>query len=444
VIYIADIFLLFLLFMEKIMKNRSPSSLTPLAFGILSGLGVLSTQAMGQTWGYTRTDISGQIKIDTKYLSTVRAADSVTVAIGSGCAFGTCGTDGGGCENEIDIDTSVTPDGASVNASELLRRCIGSPICFVSQGSFSASLGLESSTHSRIHVNYSRGDSRYKSDGCPGCSEIIGTGSMGGSWAAAWPLNAPGGIDSIDVVLKNQSSIWSTSGDCVPALTGGTGSPEPIHAGSFNRITATYYDEFDQAVGTETYQGVFFLDHYPDGSETDSQSYFGDLYDVANELTGSVWYPAFACEVGASCSWASTNKDFEFAFTPPAGAVYVGFDGETTTLVGDPLDVNEDEVVDYFDRVDLALSVGSTVNDAEYQAHADLDHDGDVDQDDIDIIDAHPCIGDVNGDGFVDGNDVTQFINWFNASNPNADLTGDGVFDFFDTADYLTIYATGC
>jgi hypothetical protein len=270
---------------------------------------------------------------------------------------------------------------------------------------------------------------------------------MNGTWAAAWPLNAPGGIDSIDVVLKNHSSNWSSSGDCDPRSAGSVVA-DPVHTSVFNRVTATYYDSSDQVVGTESYQGVIFVDHFPDGSGTNSQSYFGDLYDAANETSGTpsgeIEFPEPACPYPSSCSWTTTDKDFEFSFTPPAGAVYVAYDGETTTLQGDALDVNEDGEVDYFDRVDIALHAGTTVNDVGYAAHADLDRDGDVDQDDIDILDAHPCIADTDGDADVDGDDLTQFVDWYNASNPNADLTGDGVFDSFDVYDYLAIHATGC
>tara|TARA_R110002095_G_scaffold213166_1_gene203358 strand:+ start:682 stop:1971 length:1290 start_codon:yes stop_codon:yes gene_type:complete len=420
---------------------------TPLSICISAGLGLLVTPAIGQSWSYSKNYVSGQIEIDTYYLSTVKVADSVTAASGSGCAYGSCVSDPG-CENESDTDTTITPESAAVNASKTLYRCPGGGTCFVAHGKFAASLGLESSTHSRININYSRGDSSWKSDCDSSCSSSTGTGVMNGSWAAAWPLNAPGGIDSIDVVLKNHSSNWSSSDDCTPRSGGVDVDADPVHTSSFNRITATYYDEYDQVVGTESYQGVVFVDHYPDGSGTNSQSYFGDLYDDANEIggtpSGEIFYPAPACAYPNSCSWSSSNKDFEFSFTPSVGTVYVGYDGETTTLVGDALDVNEDGDVDYFDRVDIALSVGSTVNDAEYQPHADLDRDGDVDQDDIDILDTHPCLADIDGDGVVDTDDSDQFVDWHNASNPNADLTGDGVFNFFDVADFLTIYGSGC
>ena len=427
------------------MDTQRAFRMTPLAVSAFAGIGFMCVPAVGGSYSYSKNYVSGQIEIDTYYLSTVKVADSVTAASGSGCAYGACATSSIGCENDSDTDSTVSPESASVSASKTLFRCVGPMTCFISHGNFAASLDLESSTHSRININYSRGDSSWKSD-C-GCTSSTGTGFMNGAWAAAWPLNAPGGIDTIDVVLKNHSSNWSDSGDDCDTEVAGVDA-DPVHTSTFNRITATYYDQYDQVIGTESYQGVVFVDHYPDGSGTNSQSYFGDLYDDANEIggtpSGDTLYPAPACPYPNDCSWIANNKDFEFSLTPPAGAVYVAYDGETTTLVGDALDVNEDGYVDYYDRVDIALHVGSTINDAGYAAHADLDRDGDVDQDDIDILDTHPCLADIDGDGVVDTDDSDQFVDWHNASNPNADLTGDGVFNFFDVADFLTIYGSGC
>jgi len=54
------------------------------------------------------------------------------------------------------------------------------------------------------------------------------------------------------------------------------------------------------------------------------------------------------------------------------------------------------------------------------------------------------CVADLTGDGVLDFFDVSAFLNAFNASDPIADLTGDGVYDFFDVSAFLNAYNAGC
>jgi hypothetical protein len=54
------------------------------------------------------------------------------------------------------------------------------------------------------------------------------------------------------------------------------------------------------------------------------------------------------------------------------------------------------------------------------------------------------CEQDVNGDGVVDFNDLLEYLNLYNASNPRADINLDGVIDFNDLLDFLNLYNTPC
>jgi hypothetical protein len=57
---------------------------------------------------------------------------------------------------------------------------------------------------------------------------------------------------------------------------------------------------------------------------------------------------------------------------------------------------------------------------------------------------AQPCPADLTGDGILDFFDVSAFLNAYNAQDPVADFTGDGVLDFFDVSAFLNNYNSGC
>ncbi len=54
------------------------------------------------------------------------------------------------------------------------------------------------------------------------------------------------------------------------------------------------------------------------------------------------------------------------------------------------------------------------------------------------------CVADITGDGVLDFFDVSAFLKAFNASDPVADFTGDGTLDFFDVSSFLNAYNAGC
>ncbi len=59
-------------------------------------------------------------------------------------------------------------------------------------------------------------------------------------------------------------------------------------------------------------------------------------------------------------------------------------------------------------------------------------------------INAMACEADLTLDGILDFFDVSEFLDLFGAQHPQADLTGDGIFDFFDVSDFLDAFGAGC
>ncbi len=54
------------------------------------------------------------------------------------------------------------------------------------------------------------------------------------------------------------------------------------------------------------------------------------------------------------------------------------------------------------------------------------------------------CAADLTGDGVLDFFDVSAFLSAYSAQDPAADFTGDGQYDFFDVSAFLSAYSAGC
>lgn len=62
----------------------------------------------------------------------------------------------------------------------------------------------------------------------------------------------------------------------------------------------------------------------------------------------------------------------------------------------------------------------------------------------LQVIRVEPCPADLTGEGVLDFFDVAAFLDAFSAQDPVADFTGEGVFDFFDVAGFLDAFSAGC
>ncbi len=54
------------------------------------------------------------------------------------------------------------------------------------------------------------------------------------------------------------------------------------------------------------------------------------------------------------------------------------------------------------------------------------------------------CAADLTGDGVLDFFDVSAFLSAYSAMDPSADFDGDGSFDFFDVSAFLNAFTAGC
>jgi V8-like Glu-specific endopeptidase len=60
------------------------------------------------------------------------------------------------------------------------------------------------------------------------------------------------------------------------------------------------------------------------------------------------------------------------------------------------------------------------------------------------VCDSNSCPADLTGDGVLDFFDVSAFLTAFNAMDAAADFDGNGSFDFFDVSAFLASFSAGC
>ncbi len=67
-----------------------------------------------------------------------------------------------------------------------------------------------------------------------------------------------------------------------------------------------------------------------------------------------------------------------------------------------------------------------------------------VEPGDIALAPAAACAADLTGDGLLNFFDISAFLSAFSVQDPDADFTGDGLYDFFDVSAYLSAFSAGC
>ncbi len=411
-------------------------------------LGIVASAGYAQDWHYSEQVMSTELIVRTFYDCAVDRPISVTAAATSASAFGeSCNPNfGDNYEFEISPEPGMedqSPWASAANSEAGLYSCPDASACTIAYAYADVQLGLGDAPgyadQSTISVHAGRMDSRIT--GCPGCNPS-GKGQMAASWVAAWPTVCAGGIARIAVEMDIDVDPDNDSGPCFVRLGEPGESPDPIRTDTFTGFTATFKDVNGDVIGSDTYQGVAF------SGMGESSFVMGNIFGLENgpprTPDGRIEWGGPPCPVGEVCFGAEIDLDYNFELAVPAGTAWVEFDGESVTIQGDRFDINEDGVVNYWDRPVLAASVGYSVNQLGYELHADVDRNGYVNANDLALLDAQPCIADTNGDGSVDFVDLSLYLQWYNAVDLSADLNGDGSLDFIDISAFIGMYASGC
>mgnify|MGYP003630101964 CR=1 FL=1 len=158
---------------------------------------------------------------------------------------------------------------------------------------------------------------------------------------------------------------------------------------------------------------------------------FDSTYEVGSWMmndVGQILYHAYIDED----EFTNTNRKTYFLYTPGIGS-------EKLIATGDEIDGRT--VTSITDLESGFAAAGALNIHGEVTLQVRLDSDFDA----IVLISDHqPCIADLTGDGVLNFFDVSAFLLGFGANDPISDFTGDGVWNFFDVSAFLLAYSAGC
>jgi hypothetical protein len=112
-----------------------------------------------------------------------------------------------------------------------------------------------------------------------------------------------------------------------------------------------------------------------------------------------------------------------------------------------PGDINDSGDVRPGDYDLLVSLVGVDIESDEvgqYHPLADIDGDGFIDEDDVDEFLSMYCLGDFNDDGIVDVLDLLDFLDAYGNEHDSADMNEDGIIDILDYLLFVDWYGAGC
>ncbi|MBO6738432.1 MAG: hypothetical protein JJ916_01105 [Phycisphaerales bacterium] len=236
-------------------------------------------------------------------------------------------------------------------------------------------------------------------------------------------------------------------------------------AGSYNTValddlTVAFEDNFETNMGWVAYTtggSASFIRAEPNGyglgdpdSDADGS---GQCYVTSNISgldvdNGTVWLRSPPIDISGvedgvvrlSVWMTGTGPDsMDIEFSGNAGISYTEVMSITSTN-GSWMDVAIDLAA--MNPASNIIQLRISVTDA----GADTTVEGGVDAFRIssEVCDTSSCPADLTGDGVVDFFDVSAFLAAFNAMDPAADFTGDGSFDFFDVSSFLDAFGDGC
>ena len=135
--------------------------------------------------------------------------------------------------------------------------------------------------------------------------------------------------------------------------------------------------------------------------------------------------------------FGSSGDTMTISFTDSAGAFWTDVETLTNTNGWEDVEYN---IEDY---VSLNLAFRARIVVADGGGNSTVEGGVDAFAISSEVCDAS-CIADITGDGVLNFFDISAFLSAFSAGDLAADFTGDGMLNFFDISAFLTAFSDGC
>ncbi len=254
--------------------------------------------------------------------------------------------------------------------------------------------------------------------------------SVGGRGGAADVTGGPAVF--INCLFEGNSAIGSAFAGYPYLPAGGAMSVRQNGSVTLINCTATnnLIDYTDNPPGIPFY-GTFFV-HGANASLSIRNSILhGNTAPELETADGGLVDVEYSIVEGGAAGPGVVDADpmFDAGFALTAGSPAIDSGDNTVVPVGILTDLAGDpRFVDDPSTTDTGVGPAPVVDMGAYEFQAPL-----VD-----------CPADLTGDGVLDFFDVQVFLNLFSANDLAADFTNDGVLDFFDVQEFLNLFAAGC
>lgn len=199
-------------------------------------------------------------------------------------------------------------------------------------------------------------------------------------------------------------------------------------------------------------------------SDSEIRAWYENQVTLSSDVSipvGSGFVNDFSHLVFGTLSSGTSVRTYMVRFDPIAVNGSIRLDGAISfdtpilgVIIGNQLVATDDELgspgVNYNENLFRGMELDSTDPEADSfeispdRLRIELTMEVDPFTDDIRIVTESSCLADLTGDGVLNFFDVSAFLAAFAASDQVADFTGDGAFNFFDVSAFLSAFTSGC
>lgn len=333
------------------------------------------------------------------------------------------------CINDVHVSPSDTPPGEGNCDNLLLVSSIGTNVLagvLEVEASVQGTFGISSGYRDQSYDTYFESSDAYSAQDLVGTRYEDDRGLAIGAGSIQWVLPAGTGTFAVarGIDYGNNRVVFHPDFACEES-----GGPRTVtilridYAESILKVTVP-----GPAVTTWALQGGIV--YYSDGSVTRLGSFLDSSFT-----------PSISDGVLTVDGELSETRTI---YQSTSGTTAVELMEQAYSLPRVSGDTDADGFLTQCDRVYVHNLQGAEIEDGVYNLRADLDLDGDIDSNDLDLATSLGCPGDFDCDGVKDFADYLAFLGAYDEQDSSADVNFDGLVNFSDYLAYLNYYEADC